>query len=210
MATPRHDPASPVVLLLAAGEGNRFGSIKQLVDIAGEPMVRRVARIALASGLPVIVVTGAHAAQVEAALDDLLLHIVRCEDWHLGMGNSLAAGVRALASRFPQASSTLICLADQPLLDAPFIRTMVQRHAQAPDRLLASEQNGVPGPPVLFPRDCFEKLIAHAGPRGARALLEQEAARVEIFGSDNVIDVDTPDDLRRVQDWLARSTKQPM
>ena len=208
MATSLHDPASPVVVLLAAGEGSRFGGVKQLADIASEPMVRRVARIALETGLPVITVTGAHAALVETVLDDLAVNIVHCEDWQLGMGNSLATGIRELAHRFPHASSVLICLADQPLLDAAFIRAMLQRHAEAPDRLLATEQNGILGPPALFPRDCFATLMAQSGSRGARALLEQEAERVDAFAAPNAFDVDTPDDLRRVRDWLTRDPPQ--
>jgi CTP:molybdopterin cytidylyltransferase MocA len=120
------------------------------------------------------------------------------------MGNSLATGVRELAHRFPHASSALICLADQPLLDAAFIHIMLQRHAHAPDRLLATEQNGVLGPPALFPRDCFATLMAQSGSRGARALLEQEAERVDAFAASNAFDVDTPDDLQRVQEWLRR------
>lgn len=207
MAVQDGDPTSPVILLLAAGEGSRFGGIKQLADIAGEPMVRRVARMALNMGLPIITVTGAHAESVEAALIDLPLIITRFEDWHLGMGNSIAAGVRELTRRFPQASSTLVYLADQPSLDPTIIDAMIRRHRQAPDRLLATEGNGVLGPPVLFPRDCFDALMALSGSRGARTLLEQHASRVETFIAHDVIDVDTPDDLRRVHERLADKSK---
>jgi molybdenum cofactor cytidylyltransferase len=83
------------------------------------------------------------------------------------------------------------------------IQQMLQRHAEAPDRLLVTEQNHVAGPPVLFPRDCFPALRTLSGSRGAHALIEQEAARVERFASTNNMDVDTPLDLQRVHDWLA-------
>ena len=33
-------------------------------------------------------------------------------------------------------------------------------------------------------------------------MLEQEAERVDAFAAPNAFDVDTPDDLRRVRDWL--------
>lgn len=203
MTSSGHRATSPVILLLAAGEGSRYGGIKQLVDIEGEPMVRRVARTVLETTLSVIVVTGAHAERVEATLDDLPLRIVRCEDWQRGMGQSLATGVRHLVSIFPDASATLICLADQPLLTAASIQLLLQRHAQVPDRLLATEHHGRSGPPVLFPHDCFEELMAQSGPRGARAILEDHATRVEAFASEETLDVDTPEDLQRVQQWLA-------
>ncbi|OOG46837.1 nucleotidyltransferase family protein [Rhodanobacter sp. C01] len=204
----QHSPTSPVIVLLAAGEGRRYGGIKQLVEIAGQPMVRRVARVALEQRVPVIVVTGAHAEQVEAVLDDLPLQIIRHAGWQDGMGSSLATGIRGVDASFPQASAALLCLADQPLLATVLIQQMLQRHAEAPERLLVTEQDGVSGPPVLFPRDCFTALMALSGARGAHALIEREAARVERFASTNGIDIDTPQDLQRVRDWLATDSSR--
>ena len=195
---------SPVMLLLAAGEGSRFGGAKQLADIGGEPMVRRVARTLLDTDAPLIVVTGAYADDVEAVLDDLALSMVRCEDWQLGMGHSLAAGANELMRRFPHASAALVALADQPLLAAPAFRTMLERHRHAPDRVLATAHAGVPGPPALFPRDCFDALAMLSGPKGARSLLQREAARVELFAAGDVVDIDTQDDLHIVQASLGR------
>jgi molybdenum cofactor cytidylyltransferase len=203
-----HSPTSPIIVLLAAGESQRYGDIKQLVEIEGQPMVRRIARTALARGLPVIVVTGAHAERVEAVLDDLSLQIIRHAGWQDGMGSSLAAGIRCVEASFPQASAVLICLADQPLLGDALFQAMLQRHAEAPDRLLVTEQDGISGPPVLFPRDCFGALTALSGSRGAHDLIAREAARVERFVSADVGDVDTPQDLQRVRDWLATDSRR--
>ena len=195
---------SPVTLLLAAGAGSRFGGAKQLADIGGEPMVRRVARALLDTDAPLIVVTGAYADEVENVLDDLPLSVARCEDWQLGMGNSLAAGANELMRMFPHASAALVALADQPLLDTDVFRSLLERHRHAPDRVLASAHDGIQGPPALFPRDCFAALTTLSGPKGARAVLQREAARVELFAAGNVVDVDTPDDLRLVQASLGR------
>jgi molybdenum cofactor cytidylyltransferase len=197
------DNTLPVVLLLAAGEGQRFGGVKQLADIAGEPMVRRVARSLLELDLPVIVVTGAYAEEVEVALNHLPLSVVRYAGWALGMGNSLAAGVREVVRIYPQASSVLICLADQPLLPTAFPRAMLERHAVAPDRILATELGNASGPPALFPHDCFDALTKLAGSHGARSIIERNPSRVELFVTDDRIDVDTQEDLQKVCERLA-------
>lgn len=197
-----HDATSPVIVLLAAGEGSRFGGAKQLADIAGEPMVRRVARILLEADVPVIAVTGAYADDVETVLDDLPLQLVRSEDWQLGMGCSLAAGAREVVRTFPHASCLLICLADQPMLDKASIRSMLSRHRETPDRLLVAGHQGIQGPPVLFPRDCFATLTKLSGSQGARLVLEQEASRVDILPLGNNVDVDTLEDLQHVQKLL--------
>jgi molybdenum cofactor cytidylyltransferase len=197
------DNTLPVVLLLAAGEGQRFGGVKQLADIHGEPMVRRVARNLLELDLPLIVVTGAYAEEVEAVLGHLPIGVLRHKDWALGMGSSLAAGAREVARIYPRASSVLICLADQPLLSASFLRAMLKRHAAAPDRILATDLDGAAGPPALFPRDCFDALAKLAGSHGARSIIERNPSRVELFVTDDRIDVDTQEDLQKVCEWLA-------
>lgn len=186
-----------VVVLLTAGEGRRFGGIKQLAILHGETMVHRAARLLLESGVPVIVVTGAHAEEVEAALDDMPAHFVRNVDWQKGMGTSLATGFRYLREHFDSATGALLCLADQPLPDAELPIRMLRHHAQAPERLLAVARGNVIGPPALFPRDCFAELSKWSGPTGARALLRREARRLETFTADLPPDIDTPADLEQ-------------
>lgn len=194
--------APPVIVLLAAGEASRFGSLKQLAMIDGEPMVRRAAQQALACGVPVIVVLGAGAAQIAPVLADLPLQVVVHEGWRDGMGGSLAAGVRAVQETHPRASGLLVMLADQPRLGTPLLEHLLDRHAQSPTRIIATAQARRAGPPALFPHADFAALAAASGPHGARDWLQHEATRVLLVepgscGAD-LSDIDTPDDLRRV------------
>lgn len=196
----------PVILLLAAGEGRRFGGIKQLADLSGEPMCRRVANRLLTLDCPLVVVTGAHAGAVEHALDGLALDMVRHADWRAGLGSSIARGARHVVQRHGASTGVLVCLADQPLIDTGHYRRLIARHGEAPDRLLATGYGEVSGPPVLFPADCLADLAAWSDGRGAHALLEREAARVECFPVEEHRDVDTPEDLAEVR---ARWRRQP-
>lgn len=192
-----------VVVLLAAGEGRRFGSLKQLANIDGGPMIRRVAHTLLRLQRPVLVVTGAGGDAVADALAGLPIACVPNPDWHDGLGASLGAGIRAVCERFPEASAALVCLADHPMLDAIALQAMLDRHAQAPDRIIASDHAGMPGPPVLLPADCFSELATWRGAEGAQAWLRGQGSRVDRMSLD-VTDVDTPADLDRVQEQLAR------
>ena len=208
MNVPAANARQVPVVLLAAGAGARYGGIKQLAPIDGEPMLRRVARSLLEVGAPVVAVLGAHAVQVETALAGLPVSIERHTRWADGMGSSLAAGIRRVVADFPGATGSLLCLADQPLLDVAMLQHMLARHRAAADAILVTTQRGVDGPPVLFPRDCFEALSNWSGAHGARALLDREAHRVEHFATFGMTDVDTPADLQRVHEELAmhRST----
>jgi molybdenum cofactor cytidylyltransferase len=195
----------PSVMLLAAGEGRRFGGIKQLAQLDGEPMCRRVARQLLTLDCPLVVVTGAHAEAVEKALDGLPLDTVRHPQWRQGMGSSLALGARHVLQHHAATTGVLLCLADQPLIETAHYRRLLARHRRAPDRLLCTVQDDVTGPPVLFPADCLAELAAWSDSRGAHALLVREAARLERFVVPAQPDVDTPEDLERVRAHLRRS-----
>lgn len=189
------DAMSPVIVLLAAGESRRFDGIKQLVEIDGEPMLRRAAQAALCCGVPVIAVLGAQADRVGAALSGLPLHVVLHADWTLGMGSSLAAGMRVVEQRHAEASAVLVALADQPRVDGDALQRLLARHAEAPDRILATAYAGKAGPPAVFPRDCFAALAACKGDQGARNVLAAQQARVQLQYDIDARDVDTPGDL---------------
>ncbi len=197
---------TPVILLLAAGEGARFGGIKQLAPVDGEPMIRRSAHQALACGVPVRVLLGAHADAVAPVLADLPLEVQVHQDWARGMGDTLAAGVRDLQARHPHASGVLVVLADQPRIGPRLLPALLQAHARSPDRIIATVVDGRAGPPALFPRDDFAALAALTGAQGARALLQREVARVTLLDprdqDADLLDIDTPAD-------LARATRPP-
>ena len=198
--------AGPVIVLLAAGEGRRFGGAKQLALLEGEPMVRHAARHALACGVPVIAVTGAGAEAVEAALADLPLRIVRHAGWARGLGSSIAAGVAALRAGWPEASGALLHLADQPRVDRRWLQALLDGHAAAPARIVAFDMPGHAGPPVLFPRRLFPALATLDGPGGAQRLIADEGEAPRRVGAPgpatDLLDVDTHADLAHARRHL--------
>ena len=87
-----HEPIAGIIL--AAGESSRFGKPKQLLDWRGQPFVRAVAKTALEAGLSsVVVVSGANAEQVEFAVKDLNVTVIKNEDWKSGQGGSIKTGI---------------------------------------------------------------------------------------------------------------------
>ncbi|AND68495.1 hypothetical protein ATSB10_10410 [Dyella thiooxydans] len=203
----------PVILLLAAGEGARFGGIKQLAPVDGEPMIRRCARQALACGVPVLALLGAHADAVAPVLADLPLDVHVHPGWSQGMGDSLAAGVREVQARHPCTSGVLVTLADQPRIGLRLLPALLQAHARSPRRIIATALDGRAGPPALFPRDDFAALAALTGAHGARGLLQREADRVTRLDprdhDADLLDIDTPDDLVLATRPSANATARP-
>ena len=110
-------------LLLAAGAARRFGSDKLTADLGGEPLVVRAARNLLAAGLPVLCVVRDAAGPVAGLVQALPgAEVGHCPDAHLGMGLSLAWGVRATRS----ADGWLVALGDMPAVTPGTIRTLAR------------------------------------------------------------------------------------
>jgi molybdenum cofactor cytidylyltransferase len=213
-------------VILAAGGSTRYGEPKQLLDWRGEPFVRVAARTALSAGLdPVLVITGARAVEVEAALHDLPVVIVRNEAWQEGQASSIRAGVNALAPSQPPKNSTpgsllarkislsnfgeapkaegvggcIFLLVDQPQVNVPILQALVERHSLDLPPALAPMVQDARANPVLFDRITFPDLLELKGDVGGRGLFHKFSP-VYLPWHDNrlLLDVDTPEQYRRL------------
>jgi nicotine blue oxidoreductase len=157
-----------VGLLLAAGEGRRFGGPKALArDDDGTSWLLRAVQ-ALRPCSEVVVVLGAEAERA-AALLPMSVSRVRADDWAEGMGASLRAGLEALGPTDHDAA--LVSLVDLPDVDAAVVARLVAA-SQGRGDLARAAYDGVPGHPVLLGRDHWAGVVASAtGDRGARDYL---------------------------------------
>lgn len=180
-------------VLLAAGGSARLGQSKQLLRWQGEALVRRQARALLALCNPVVVVTGAQAAAVEAELDGLAVEIARNAQWPAGMGASLALG----AARQAGATGLLVLLADQWRITAADLAVLVAAWREAPEQAVAAQWPGcAAGVPAVFPACALAGLKSLRGDVGARRLLSSGQFPLRTMPMPNAaFDLDTPQDL---------------
>ncbi len=195
-------------IVLAAGGASRFGRPKQLLDWRGQPFVRVVAKTALAAGLsPVVVVTGAYAEQVEAAVKDLPVEVARNENWMEGQASSLKTGIKSLTpdpSLLQGEGNTggaIFLLADQPQVTVEVIRALVEHHAGTLYPVIAPYIFEQRGNPVLFDRITFAALMQLSGEQGGRSVFSQFSPRyLNWYDRRLLLDVDTPEDYERLLD----------
>lgn len=197
-------PPGVGAVVLAAGGSTRLGHPKQLVTLDGRPLVARAAAAALGAGAePVVVVLGAHADAVRAALGGLAVHPVAHPGWAGGLGSSLGCGVAALAERAPAADAVLVTLADQPLVTADDLRRLCDAWASAADRdaaIVAAAYADTVGVPAVFGRAhlaALRDLPQGAGAGGLLRAAGDRVVRVPVPGA--AVDVDTPADLARLR-----------
>jgi len=188
-------------LLLAAGGATRFGSPKVLANYRGEPLVRRAAQL-LVNRCPagVHVVVGASAAGVRGALANDLAQgsvtLVDNPDWARGLSSSLVRGVAALPA---SADAVLILLCDQPAITGDDLDALIAAWQVEPALIAAAGFSDRLGPPVIIPRAFWPQLAALRGDQGARSLLEWHAEHTTVAMPHAALDVDTPEDLARLE-----------
>jgi molybdenum cofactor cytidylyltransferase len=178
-------------LVLAGGEGTRFGGPKQLAELDGIPMLEHVLRTVAGAGLDrVVVVLGSAADEVMAAVDLHGAEPVVCERWEEGLSASLACGL----AEVEDADAVLVILGDQPRLSRQAIRRVLAAGDGAP--AARCTYGGRPGHPVLISRELFERMRDVTGDHGARNVLMSAGTREvpcdDLGGGE---DVDTPEQL---------------
>jgi len=183
-------------LLLAAGGSRRLGKPKQLLEIDGEPLVRRAARALLATRpSELYVVVGARADEVFAALAGVVTRRINCGDWTSGLSASLRAGLAALPG---ETDAALVALCDQPAMDAAHLDRLVEAFRAQPGRAVASAYAGVLGVPAVLPRAWFDEILALQGDAGARELLRSRSRDVQAIAAPALAhDVDEEADATR-------------
>jgi molybdenum cofactor cytidylyltransferase len=180
-------------IVLAAGAGARFGGVKQLARLGDLSLVERAVRLARGvCGAGVVVVTGAHARQVEGALAGLAVTIAHNPDWARGLSGSLRCGVTALPAG---AEACLVLLCDQPAIAEDDLRRLVDAWSRAPLRAAAAHYQGALGVPAIFPAAHWAELMALEGDQGARRLLARLPDVTAVPMPRAAFDVDVPGDL---------------
>jgi len=185
-------------IVLAAGASTRFGSAKQLVRIAGRPLLHTVtARAAEVVGNALIVVLGARAAELAPLLAHSPASVVINRDWSEGLASSIRTGV----ARLPGAcTAVMLVLADQAAVTADDLRRLAGVWRRQPEYIAAALYRSTTGVPAIFPRSCFRDLAELRGDVGARALLHRNPDRVVRVPMESAaLDLDTPEDLVAIE-----------
>jgi molybdenum cofactor cytidylyltransferase len=164
-----------------------------------EPIIAKVAGVALLSGAePVIVVTGFEAQRIDEALRDLNVTVVHNPDFAQGLSTSLQAGVKTLPG---STDGALICLGDMPKVDAFVLRALMEQFT-GPSAICVPVNEGRRGNPVLWGRSYFAEMMSLSGDSGAKSLIARHAEHlieVEVGTTSIFEDIDASADLARLR-----------
>jgi molybdenum cofactor cytidylyltransferase len=186
-------------ILLAAGESRRMGQPKLCLPWGKSTLIESVVGNFLESHLfELIVVVGGDGDRIRRVLASKPLRIVENSYYREGMSTSIREGVEAASD---QAEGYLIGLGDQPLITADIIDHLITSFAEERPGIAVCANEGKNGHPVIFSRRFRDALCALRGDRGGRDLMKEHAAKVkqvEVGTRAIVIDIDTPEDYRKL------------
>ena len=184
------------IIILAAGSSSRMGRPKQLLPFKGVPLIQHIASAALASNLgSVLVVTGAAGEEVQTALKNHAVSPVYNKSWQEGMGSSIACGMKAVADYEPECEKVILCVCDQPFVDAHLFSRLFEKSKTTGKGIVACEYACTVGTPVLFRSSYFDRLSALTGDAGAKSIVKAHGTDLATIPfADGDWDLDTPAD----------------
>ena len=203
----KHSNQRLAIVLLAAGEGSRMGSVpKALLHKDGKTLLERFCT-AVKPLHPVefLVITGFHAAPIEQELDrlakllDLSITIVHNQNASNGQASSIRLALESLGKSFDVVA---MCLSDQPQIG---VEELVALLNQFVDRELHQDVvmpmvGGQRGNPALFSKKAVDEML-HIPGMVCRSYMDKNPNRIKIFNSDNeayILDVDTDADIQKL------------
>ena len=189
-------------VVLAAGPSRRFGTHppKQLAIFDGQPLVRRIVEVALASRLSeVVVVLGLAGAAVAEELGGLEVRLIDNPGFRQGQSSSVRAGLAAVADRV---SAAMFVPIDQPGLSTVAIDSLIDCYRQSAASIVVPTFAGQRGAPVVIDQSLFGELAAIEGDAGGRQIFarhEENLVELAFAREEPLLDVDTPDQLAALE-----------
>jgi len=201
-------------VVLAAGLSSRMGRPKAILPFdpavpAGETFLTHIVRTFYDAGVEDVVVVVGHEA--DRLVDSVLAHdlsprFVVNTGYRSGQLSSVLAGLRAVDR--PDVTAMLLTLVDVPSVSAATVRRVIERYRAtgAPIvRPVAADEHGVKGArhghPVLIDRRLFDAIRSADPTAGIKPIVRAHVSiegNVEVDDEGAFLDVDTPEDYRRL------------
>jgi molybdenum cofactor cytidylyltransferase len=191
-------------VILAGGLSTRMQQFKPLLPLGDKAVVDHIIGTFLNAGADIILVTGYHHQELEAAVKQKEITLVYNPDFQHGMFTSVQAGVSRIR---PDSQSLFINPVDIPLVRRSTILGLMDAAAEYPGKIIYPVFGGKRGHPVLVPSKLAPGILGWRKDSTLKAILEsQEKMALDIPVADSFIlcDIDTQEDHLRLIEHYRR------
>ena len=186
-------------LVMAAGNGSRFGGNKLEAVLDGKTLIERALDTVPRELFFAVCVVSQYEGIEELAgkYGFAAIHNAHPE-W--GLSHTVRLGTQALCG----CDGILYLVSDQPLLRQDSVRRVVEQWMRAPERIAGACRNGRRGNPNIFPARFFPELLALEGDVGGNQVIKvhPEAYLPVELPERELADCDTPQALSALREEL--------
>ena len=181
-------------VIMASGQGKRFGSNKLMADFHGKPMIQRSldATDGLFSKRVVVTRHKQVAALCREQHVDVVLHDLP------NRNDTIRLGLEALGDL----DACMFLPGDQPLLHRETVAMLLESRKEHPDSIIRPVYEDTEGSPVLFPSWAFPELLNLPEGKGGGVVIKNHphaVHHVSVADPFELADADTPDTLETLK-----------
>lgn len=185
-------------VVLAAGQGVRFGGNKLICPLAGRPVLARVLDNLPREQLSSIAVV-ASSPGVEQLCREADIPCLRYG------GGAQSDSIRLGLGAMEGTDGCMFVMGDQPLCSRRSMERLLEAFRHQPEAVVRLSFQGLPCSPVVFPRRYYPNLAALTGEQGGIAAvrgLNPIFRFVEAEEEAELWDTDTPEELTHIEHYL--------
>jgi len=159
-----------------------MGKPKQLLKWgSGSLLDHAIATALQVNAIDIYVILGAQHNTIKSTIDhNQSIKILKNNNWHKGLGNSIACAAKHLLESKSKVDGLLFMLADQPLMDSDFLNSLIGDF-RANENLIIATSYGVKkqGVPVVFDKSYLEALSNLDDDFGAKSILQANESYIK-------------------------------
>lgn len=185
-------------IVLAAGLSQRMGNTnKLLLDVEGHSLLKRSVMAIVAAGVgEVLVVLGHESELTKLHIVEFGVRYVVNSEYASGQMSSVQCGLGALSGN---SQAAMICLADQPFINATHLQQLISAFERLPDdkQIIVPMYKNQRGNPVMISESVRKIVVRHGGNPDCRTYIDNNSDKVlwlPVSDPAFITDIDTPKD----------------
>jgi len=187
-------------VVLAAGESERMGKNKLLLEIKGKKVIELVIDALKGIVDDIIVVMGPNPERLVPILKKQGVRWTINENYREGMTSSFKKGLQETKNF----EAVFLVLGDQPSINRDFLISMIEAWKEKGAKIVSPVYKGKKGHPVLFDKGLFDEIMSLKKGEIIRDIIHRHGGELHLIeaGEWALMDMDTPEGFEKMKKYI--------